>query len=144
MIVKNKIQHSTLGQNRKKHRINSHPIIHFPTSERVSEVSKRCEQTDERVAQYFSLYFRLFWPTVPHLSPLYHSQRAYQPYFAAPTSFPSPTILRLLALTSLPSCPNSCRYLLSVMPLHYCPDLLTLMPLRSCSYLLTLLPLSSQ
>ena len=30
-------------------------------SERTSE---RCERTDERVAQYFSLYFWLIWPTV--------------------------------------------------------------------------------
>ena len=31
----------TMIQNRKKHRIDSHLIIHFPTSEEVSEVSKR-------------------------------------------------------------------------------------------------------
>ena len=30
---------STVGQNRDKHRINSFPIIHCPTSEGVSEVS---------------------------------------------------------------------------------------------------------
>ena len=64
-----------MGQKRKKHRINSHLIIHFPTSEGVSEVSERVsaaegaseasslkqanewavkanEQMDERVAQY--------------------------------------------------------------------------------------------
>ena len=34
---------STMGQNREKHRINSHPIIHCPTNEGVSEVS-RAEQ----------------------------------------------------------------------------------------------------
>ena len=28
-----------MGQNRKKHRLNSRPIIHFPTSERTSEWS---------------------------------------------------------------------------------------------------------
>ena len=79
-----------MGQNRKKHRINSHLIIHFPTSEGVSEFSERAnewvqqsmrakqagpskfnewavranEQTDKRVAQYSNLYFLLFWPTV--------------------------------------------------------------------------------
>ena len=31
----------TMVENRKKHRENSHPIIHFPTSEGVSEVSER-------------------------------------------------------------------------------------------------------
>ena len=37
--------HSTVGQNRKKkHRQNSHPIIHFPTSEGVSKVSKRASE----------------------------------------------------------------------------------------------------
>ena len=34
-------QPCTMGQNRKKHGINSHLIIHFPTSEGVSEVSER-------------------------------------------------------------------------------------------------------
>ena len=51
----------------KKHRINNHLIIHFPTSEGVSEVSKRSnesavrgdEQTDKQVAQYCSQYFWL-------------------------------------------------------------------------------------
>ena len=33
-----------MGQNRKKHRINSHPIIHVPTSEGVGE------QASERVS----------------------------------------------------------------------------------------------
>ena len=48
-------------ENGEKHGQNSHSIIHCPTSEGVSEVSER---TDERVAQYFSLYFWLIWPTV--------------------------------------------------------------------------------
>ena len=87
---------NTMIENRKKHRQNSHPIIHYPTSEGVSEVServsaaegaseasspeqankwaseranerakravwskqtsKRCERTDERMAQYYSLF----------------------------------------------------------------------------------------
>ena len=81
-------------QNRKKHRKNSHLIIHFPTSEGVSAterlregVSKRsraCElskqgrarelvigaserankQMDEGMAQYFCLGFWLIWSTV--------------------------------------------------------------------------------
>ena len=78
----------TMVQNRKKHRINRHIIIHCPTSEVVSKVSERAseqlsaaehvskassaeqanewavrvnERADERVAQYFSLYFWLFW-----------------------------------------------------------------------------------
>ena len=34
----------TMGQNRKKHRINSHLIIHFPTSSGVSEVSEQAKQ----------------------------------------------------------------------------------------------------
>ena len=42
---------------KKKHRQNNNLMIHCPTSEGVSEVSERAnEQTDERVAQYFSLY----------------------------------------------------------------------------------------
>ena len=71
----------------RKHRINSHPIFHFPTSEGVSKVSKRVsaaergseassaeqanewavranERTDERMTQYCSLDSWLFWPTV--------------------------------------------------------------------------------
>ena len=69
--------HLTIGQNRKNHRKNSHPIIHFPTREGVSEeserakragwskqTSERCEQTNERVAQNFHLGFWLIWPTV--------------------------------------------------------------------------------
>ena len=45
----------------KKHRQNSHPIIHCPMSEGISEVSERAnERTDERVTQYFSLYSWLF------------------------------------------------------------------------------------
>ena len=50
---------------KKKLRKNSHPIIHFPTSEGVSKVSERVteravranEVTDERVAQYLRLDF---------------------------------------------------------------------------------------
>ena len=38
---------STMGQNRKKHRINSHLITHFPTSSGVSEVSKRTSEQSE-------------------------------------------------------------------------------------------------
>ena len=34
-----------MGQNREKHRMNSHPIIHCPTSEGVSEVSERVLQS---------------------------------------------------------------------------------------------------
>ena len=69
-------------ENGKKHRIISHPIIHFPTSEGVSEVSSveqanecmaqanECveqanKRMDKRVAQYSNLYFWLFWPTAP-------------------------------------------------------------------------------
>ena len=60
----------TIGQNRKKHRINSHRIIQFPTSEGVSEVSEHsrgrkqseqgrasstsewCERTNERMSEW--------------------------------------------------------------------------------------------
>ena len=68
-------------QNRKKHRKNSHLIIHFPTSEGVfkwSSAAERAskassaeqankwavranEQADERVAQYLQLDSWLFW-----------------------------------------------------------------------------------
>ena len=59
---------STTGQNRKKHRLNSHPIIHCPTSEGVSEVSERAnERTDERVTYYCSLYSWLFWTIVTYV-----------------------------------------------------------------------------
>ena len=34
----------TMVQNRKKHRTNSHPIIHFPTSEGVSKVSEQANE----------------------------------------------------------------------------------------------------
>ena len=34
----------TMGQNREKHRKNSHLIIHCPTSEEVSEVSERANE----------------------------------------------------------------------------------------------------
>ena len=36
--------YGTVGQNRKKHRINDQPIIHCPTSEGVSEVSERASE----------------------------------------------------------------------------------------------------
>ena len=36
-------ERSAIGQNRKKHRKNIHLIIHFPTSEGVSKVSKVSE-----------------------------------------------------------------------------------------------------
>ena len=42
---------NTMGQNRKKTRINSHLITHFPTSSGVSEVSERgseCSGARER------------------------------------------------------------------------------------------------
>ena len=43
----------TMGQNRKKHRRNSHPIIHFPTSSRVTEMSGRMSAAEhaKRVVQ---------------------------------------------------------------------------------------------
>ena len=59
-----------MGQNWEKHRINSqsNPIIYFPTSEGVSEVSKRAnEWMDERVAQCLRLYSCLFQTTVQQL-----------------------------------------------------------------------------
>ena len=40
----------TVDQNRKKHRMNSHPIIHCPTSEGVSEVSGTSEQANGRAS----------------------------------------------------------------------------------------------
>ena len=39
-----------MGQNRKKHRQNSHLINHFPTSEGVSEVSGASERANGRVS----------------------------------------------------------------------------------------------
>ena len=55
----------TMGQNREKHRKNSHLIIHSSTSKGVSEVSEQAnEQIDKRVAQDFSLYSWLFWSIV--------------------------------------------------------------------------------
>ena len=74
-------------QNRKKHRKNSHFIIHFPTSEEVSGVSKRVsaaecasevssaeqaregavranKRMNEHVAQYLHLDSWLFWTIV--------------------------------------------------------------------------------
>ena len=71
-----------MGQNRKKHRINSHVIVHYPTSEVSEEVKDWAQRSaqakqvvnkwavrankrmDERVAQYFSLYSWLFWTIV--------------------------------------------------------------------------------
>ena len=44
----------TMVENKKKHRQNSHPIIHCPTSEGVSEVSERTSE-HMRVAQYLHL-----------------------------------------------------------------------------------------
>ena len=41
-------RHGTMGQNREKCRINSHPIIHCPTSEGVSKVSDVSKQASER------------------------------------------------------------------------------------------------
>ena len=41
----------TMVQNRKKHRINSHLIIHFPTSEGVSKVSERANEWAQRSAR---------------------------------------------------------------------------------------------
>ena len=42
---------STMGQNRKKHKIDSRPIIHCPTSEVVSKVRERAsERASERVS----------------------------------------------------------------------------------------------
>ena len=44
--------HPTMIQNReKKHRIKSHPIIHCPTSEGVSEVSERVSEVSEGVSE---------------------------------------------------------------------------------------------
>ena len=70
------------GRNRKKHRQNSHPIIHCPTSEAVSEVSERaqrrarakravqskqtsercerCERMSERTSEWPSTYVLIF------------------------------------------------------------------------------------
>ena len=45
------IRGCTVGQNRKKHRINAHPIIHCPTSEEVSEVSERANLWVQRSAR---------------------------------------------------------------------------------------------
>ena len=56
---------------KEKHKQNSHPIVHFLTSEGVSEMSEWAnewavrvnERLDERVTQYSNLYSWLFWPT---------------------------------------------------------------------------------
>ena len=41
----------TMVENRKKHRLNSNPIIHCPTSEGVSEVSERANEWAQRRAR---------------------------------------------------------------------------------------------
>ena len=52
-----------MGQNRKKHRLNSHLIIHCPTTKGVSEVSERCGRTSERTSEWPSIKSRfLFVP----------------------------------------------------------------------------------
>ena len=43
-ISKQQKERGTMVKNRKKHRQNSHLIIHFPTSEGVSEVSERANE----------------------------------------------------------------------------------------------------
>ena len=43
-----------MGQNRKKHKINSHLIIHFPTSEGVSEMSEQVSAA-ERASEVSSV-----------------------------------------------------------------------------------------
>ena len=45
------IDSGTMVENRKKHRQNSHPIIHCPTSEGVSEVSERANEWAQRRAR---------------------------------------------------------------------------------------------
>ena len=55
----------TMGQNSRKHRQNSHPIIQRPTREGVSEASERAnKRRDEQMAQYFNLYSWSSWPIV--------------------------------------------------------------------------------
>ena len=49
-----------------KNRKNSHLIIHCPR-EWAKWAVRANERADERVAQYFSLYFWLIWPTVPSI-----------------------------------------------------------------------------
>ena len=54
--------HFTMGQNRKKHRINSHLIIHFPTSEGVSERAKRVVRS-QRMSERRERTSK--WPSTP-------------------------------------------------------------------------------
>ena len=42
--VEAEMKQSTVGQNRRKHRINSHLIIHFPMSKGMSEVNERANK----------------------------------------------------------------------------------------------------
>ena len=49
---------STMGQNRKKNRINNHPIIHCPMSE-------RCERTSEWTSEWPSTYVWVFGRSGP-------------------------------------------------------------------------------
>ena len=49
---KQEIQRPTMVENGKKHNQNSHLIIHFPTSEGMSEVSEWCERTSERTSEW--------------------------------------------------------------------------------------------
>ena len=50
---KKSMKHSTMGQKRKKHRINSLLIIYFPTSKGVSEMSKQAnEWASERTSEH--------------------------------------------------------------------------------------------
>ena len=46
--------HGTMGQNREKHRINSHLINHGPTSKGVSEVIEQRSEQSERVRERVS------------------------------------------------------------------------------------------
>ena len=54
--------HYTMVENGKKHRQNSHLIIHCPTSEGVSEVS---EQTSERTSEWPSIYVPILGYSAP-------------------------------------------------------------------------------
>ena len=76
----------TMGQNRKKHRLNSHLIIHCPTTKGVSEViavegaseakravrskqtSERCERTSERTGEWPSSLVCIFGCSGPQCS----------------------------------------------------------------------------
>ena len=56
----------TMVQNRKKkHRLNSHPIIHCPTGLFVSEVSGADKRTNGQASDPVLTYgFLIFWPTL--------------------------------------------------------------------------------